>query len=236
MIAQSLHGYFIQIPPEIITALNLPENTSFECSLCGSVIQLTPVSGNIDISLQTPQVHVQPFTINCFGKFQLLFHGTPVPIRNKKAKELLSLLVCEQGHFLSKKKAAATLWPASNPVQAMNSLYKLCQYFKNAAAPLSLLPLTIENQSLSLDLERIDSDLSAFMQLSSPKSCDFLSCYTAAEALYTAPLLFDECYDWIAPYEAYYEIRYQDILQHLITYYRQIDNHRMAEYYQEKLF
>ena len=75
MITQSLHGYFIQLPPEIITALNLPENASFECSLCGSVIQLTPVSDDIDISYERCAASIFLIIGQIFGERNLMAQG-----------------------------------------------------------------------------------------------------------------------------------------------------------------
>ncbi len=48
--------------------------------------------------------------INTFGYFAVFVSGIPVLFTNKKAKELLALLVDRKGNFVSSKEAASILW------------------------------------------------------------------------------------------------------------------------------
>ncbi|MBO5623765.1 MAG: hypothetical protein J5959_19290 [Butyrivibrio sp.] len=240
MITQLYHGYFVQIPQEITKDVDFSEIKSFDCTFNGTEICLAPLSDQSFLSPITPvsftePLNINPITINCFGKLQLMYNNKPFPIKNKKAKELIGLLMCEQGKLVSKKKAAEMLWPDSTPSQAMNNLYKVCHYLKTSESPISLIPIFIDNQYLSLNVHLINSDLTQFMKLISQKDDDFPLFYANAEALYSGPVLYDECYDWILPYEAFYDIHYNNILEILINHYIKSNNFRMADYYKKKL-
>ncbi len=48
--------------------------------------------------------------INTFGYFSVFVNGIPILFTNKKAKELLALLVDRRGNFVTSKEAAGILW------------------------------------------------------------------------------------------------------------------------------
>lgn len=48
--------------------------------------------------------------INTFGYFAVFVNGIPILFTNKKAKELLALLVDRKGNFVTSKEAASILW------------------------------------------------------------------------------------------------------------------------------
>lgn len=48
--------------------------------------------------------------INTFGYFAVFVNGIPILFTNKKAKELLALLVDRKGNFITSKEAASILW------------------------------------------------------------------------------------------------------------------------------
>ena len=50
-------------------------------------------------------------TINCFGNFEVLFNGEPLPFKRKKAKELLAVLVDRNGASMTAKQLCAILFP-----------------------------------------------------------------------------------------------------------------------------
>ena len=49
-------------------------------------------------------------SIRAFGYFDVFVGGKPIPFRNKKAKELLALLVDRRGGYVSSEEAISFLW------------------------------------------------------------------------------------------------------------------------------
>lgn len=109
---------------------------------------------------------------------------------------------------MRKTHAAEALWPESDPLHAMDSLYKACGTLRRACG--SALPMEISRDTLWLDAARIDSDAARFEQLYQNRGS--IDCCTAAIELYTAPYLINEYYEWSARIEAYYDMRYMELL------------------------
>ncbi len=70
--------------------------------------------------------------------------------------------------------------------------------------------MDIQRDTLQLDDGEIDSDAAAFERLYQAR--ENLACCRAAVELYTAPFLYSEYYEWTARAEAYYEMRYMELL------------------------
>ena len=96
----------------------------------------------------------------------------------------------------------------------MDNLYKCCSVLKRMIRQGIPLPLRICRDTLSFDAREIDSDVKRFEMLYQQR--DDLACCKAAIALYAAPYLYEEYYDWIAPIEAYYDMRYMELLELVI--------------------
>lgn len=129
---------------------------------------------------------------------------------------------------MRKSAAAELLWPDSDPAHGMDNLYKVCSALRRMAAP--KLPLHVSRETLWLDVSQIDSDAARFERLYLHRS--ELSCCQAAIELYTAPFLINECYEWTARAEAYFDMRYMDLLLQAEQSARQSGNPRGARYYQ----
>ncbi len=142
----------------------------------------------------------------CFGSLTLYMDGVPLRIPSRKAGELLALLLLQKGRPLRKTVAAETLWPESDAERAMDSLYKVCGVLHS----LKYLPLEAQRDVIWLDDRGIDSDFAAFERFY--KAREDLDCCRAAIDLYTDPLLIHEYYEWTARAEAYYDIRYMELL------------------------
>lgn len=165
----------------------------------------------------------------CFGTFSLYCGGRPLKLPNKKAAELLALLLSEQGRTVRKAAAAERLWPESDPAHAMDSLYKVC----TALRRLRCLPLQINRDALWLDPSQIDSDAARFDRLYQYRGVP--ECCAAAIELYTAPFLLNEYYEWSARAEAYYDMRYMDLLSLAEKHADETGNRSAVRYYRRLL-
>ena len=78
-------------------------------------VMLYPVEGSLEVIKQTlPEK--RRVSIRTFGYFDVFVGDTPIVFRNKKAKELLALLVDRKGGYVTSKEAIGFLWedePAS---------------------------------------------------------------------------------------------------------------------------
>lgn len=125
--------------------------------------------------------------------------------------ETLALLFAEQGKPLRKVYVAETLWPGADGAHAMDCLYKACGVLRRLIRQGVPLPLSWDRDTLLLDGTRIDSDVGRFEQLYRQR--EEAVCREEAIALYTAPFLLNEYYEWTARREAYYDMRYLELLR-----------------------
>ena len=140
----------------------------------------------------------------------------------------MALLLAERGRPVRKASAAELLWPDSDPAHGMDNLYKVCGALRRMSEP--KLPLQIGRDTLWLDVSRIDSDIARFERLYLHRS-ELTCCQTAIE-LYTAPFLINECYEWSARAEAYFDMRYMELLMLAEQGSRQSGNLFAVRYYQ----
>lgn len=150
------------------------------------------------------------FFISCFGSFTLYWEGELVRIPSRKAREVLALLFTERGRPLRKVHAAERLWPGVDQAHAMDCLYKACGVLRRLIRQGVPLPLVWERDTLLLDGTHIDSDVDRFERLYLRR--EDAACREAAIAIYTAPFLLNEYYEWTAGLEAYYDMRYLELL------------------------
>jgi len=165
----------------------------------------------------------------CFGSFSLYCGGKPLKFPNKKAAELLALLVSEQGRVVRKPAAAELLWPGADSVHAMDSLYNVCTALRH----MRCLPLKVDRDTLWLDTSQIDSDIARFDRLYRYRNVP--ECCTEAIHLYTAPFLMNEYYEWSARAEAYYDMRYMQLLSLAEKHFSQAGDQASARYYRRLL-
>lgn len=72
---------------------------------------------------------------------------------------------------------------------------------------------------------------------------EFLKCFDSkavedwerAERLYTAPLLFENSFEWVEDYEAVYDMAYYEVLGRLSDYHEKQGNKDKTLYYKGKL-
>ncbi|MFA9381161.1 MAG: hypothetical protein ACERKO_08880, partial [Acetanaerobacterium sp.] len=147
------------------------------------------------------------------------------------AEELIALLICERGLPVSKVKTAALLWPDSEENRAMDSLYKTIRHIQNFCVDGVRVPIISTRRSLQLDVSDIDLDTEAFLRLYKSGNQED---WEQAEELYRGALFLDGYYDWISQYEAYFDVRYLELLSRLTDYYSFIGNNNLAQYYKNK--
>lgn len=159
------------------------------------------------------------FRLQCFGQFALYEGVRHIPIRCKKARELLSLLVWEDGGPVSKRYAASMLWPESNLERARDCLYKTLSWLRSRPELCRTFGLSAIRESISISLENLSVDLMEFDRCYAGRG-DIRCCRRAME-LYSAPPFWRDCYDWSTEKQSLYELRYAEILHALSEYHRQ---------------
>lgn len=95
------------------------------------------------------------------------------------------------------------------------------------------LPLCIRRDEIFLDLADIFCDLWEFRNIYETETHSYG--WERAVALYSAPLLFENCYEWAVLEEAYYDVRYAELLEKLAVCYRAEGRTKLAAFYEEKL-
>lgn len=148
----------------------------------------------------------------------------------KKSAELLAYLVCEMGAPVSKHRLAEVLWPAAEAEQAMDCLYKACRPIRKTPFAAHVVSTPGE---MRFDLTGVSCDLVDF-RCHYDFRCDIARC-EAAVALYRGPLLGENCYEWSSAGEAYYDIRYVELLTSLGEHYEKAGKKARAAYYQRAL-
>ncbi|SFR68009.1 AfsR/SARP family transcriptional regulator [Anaeromicropila populeti] len=155
-----------------------------------------------------------------------------ISITNKKAEELLAFLAWENGP-VKKIKAAETLWPDSSIEKARDSLYKVCRYLSSLQKNDISIPFTQYREELYLDLSQVECDFLIFESLCKENNC--IAQWEEAVKLYHGPFLFDHYYEWTEQAEAYYDIRYLELIQRLADYYQKQGNAKLVSFYKNKL-
>lgn len=224
----------IKLPKAVITNLSLEEGAQFDCDIENGIIYLKPIKGKANDITANKKIsnNSNIIQINCFERFSLFQNGDFIPITNKKAEELIAYLILE-GKPVKKSKLWELLWPEADSKNARDSLYKVCRYLRNLIKSGIEIPLKLFRNEIFLDTYKIDTDIERFESLYN-QSENISMCREAVE-LYTAPLLFDNYYDWTAQAEAYYDIRYCELVQKLIDYYKLLDNDDLVIFYQNKI-
>lgn len=125
------------------------------------------------------------------------------------------------------------MWAEAERGKARDSLYKVCAYVNQWQKAEGVeLPLAIYREEIYLNTELIEVDLYEFLKcLDSKEAKD----WERAEQLYTAPLLFENSYEWVEDYEASYDMAYYEVLGRLLDYYEKQGKRDKVLYYNRKL-
>lgn len=158
--------------------------------------------------------------------------GKFVHIANRKAEELLAYL-CVSGQPVKKERAAEVLWEDSSPENARDNLYKVCRYLRTLQKKGIEIPLQNHRKELYLDLSEASCDIREFQEIYAHGTEPWQ--WEKAVSLYTGPLLFDNYYEWTGVEEAYYDMRYYELLERLAADHRQKGREDMAALYDNKI-
>lgn len=154
-------------------------------------------------------------------------------MKNRKAEELLSYLCCNGGKAVRKRMLEELMWAEAERGKARDSLYKVCAFLNGWQEKEGIeLPLAIYREEIYLDTELVELDLQKFFKCLDSKNVED---WEHAERLYTAPLLFENSYEWVEDYEAVYDMAYYEVLGRLLDYYEKEGNREKALYYGRKL-
>lgn len=125
------------------------------------------------------------------------------------------------------------MWAEAERGKARDSLYKVCAFLNGWQEKEGVeLPLAIYREEIYLDTELIELDLQEFLKCFDSKNVED---WERAERLYTAPLLFENSYEWVEEYEAVYDMAYYEVLGKLSDYYKKRENKEKFLYYSRKL-
>lgn len=105
------------------------------------------------------------FSIKLLNGFQLFTaDGKKIGLKIKKARAMLTYLVCHAGQSVSRDKLAQLLWPDSQPRQARHSLRQALADLRKKITGLDDV-LLVESASIELRREQIHSDIHEFITL-----------------------------------------------------------------------
>lgn len=155
----------------------------------------------------------------------MYLNGTPLMLSSKK-EELLALLACEGGGPLTKRYVAEMLWADSPPLQALNNLYKLSVRIQ---AMKEKIPLRLDKNHISLNMDHIHCELEEFEILYKNRH-EIQTCRQAIE-LYRGLLFYQNCYEWAGQWEAYYDLRYMELLECMALHYEKSGDKKTSEIY-----
>lgn len=146
---------------------------------------------------------------------------------------MLSYLCCSGGKAVKKRMLEELMWAEAERGKARDSLYKVCTFLNQWQKTEGvILPLAIYREEIYLNTELIELDLQEFFMCLDSKVVED---WERAEQLYTAPLLFENSYEWVEDYEASYDMAYYEVLERLRNYYEEQGRRDKMLYYNRKL-
>ena len=123
-------------------------------------------------------------TINCFGNFEVLHNGEPLPFKRRKAKELLAVLIDRNGAGMTAKQICAILFP-NDTDDAKNAAYlrQLVLDLKNSLRTVQAEEvLQHETPYYRVDTNLIKCDYLSFLETGKPVfRGEYMTQYTWAE-------------------------------------------------------
>ncbi len=132
--------------------------------------------------------------LRLFGSFEASVNGIPLPrLRTRKGAVLLALLALKGGKFVEREWLAGTLWPDSEPKQALYNLRQSLSDLRRALGPGAVLLHSPTSRTLLLRPQGVSCDVLRFDSLVAQGNTDS---WEAALALYTGPLLepwYEDC-------------------------------------------
>ncbi|MFI6317674.1 tetratricopeptide repeat protein [Nonomuraea sp. NPDC050556] len=153
--------------------------------------------------------------------------------QSRKARDLLTWLVCQRGRPVAREAAMEVLWPGEEPAKCANRLSVALSTVRSVLDPQRKFgefvradKYTIQLTGLRVDVEEF---LSAAAKALESQDDDLL---VAAEARYTGNVCEDSPYcDWLEPLREEALAVYQALLRKLAVRAQQVDDHDRAVRY-----
>ncbi len=219
----------LSLPEEFIEQLGIQDDSTLTCFLENNELRIRPEA----LAPIAPEAYsLSPekiLEIKCFGNMSVSLDKCEISFQSKKAKELTAYLLCRGCGPVKNSVLAETLWPDVPIVNAMDSLYKTIRCLKKICVNETFFPIIILHGETYLERQKISCDLEQFEALYRQKNIP--GSWKAAVELYRGTLLETEAYDWITPYEAYYDIRFLEMTEYLADYYEKSGDQKLARYY-----
>ncbi len=223
----------LSLPEEFIEQLGIQDGSTLTCFLEDNELRIRPET----LTQTAPESCSLPgkktLEIKCFGNMSAILGKSEIAFQNKKAKELTAYLLCRGYGPVKNTILAEALWPDVPIANAMDSLYKAIRYLKKICVNGTLFPITMLHGETYLERQKISCDLEQFESLYRQKNIP--GDWKSAVELCRGTLLETESFDWIAPYEAYYDIRFLEMTEYLADYYEKIGSEKFALYYRRLL-
>lgn len=233
----------LTIPNEVVRTLLIEEGDEMELTIKNRVICLALVrteeacqknfAGEGENKIKT-SVKPAPLAFLCFGGFSVYCHGATVGIASKKARELLALLLLQNGNPLSKKVIAELLWPDKIPQKSMACFYKANQYLRSIPEFNEVFPIINRGGALALNMSQVYSDIHEFNQLL--RQTPTVENRQRMLLLYQGRLFENETFDWLSSREAYFDMEYLEAAEWLIRQYKSHNQIQKAQKYISLIF
>jgi len=135
--------------------------------------------------------------VRLFGPLDIRVQGVPLaPLRSRKGRWLLALLILRPNREVAREWLAGTLWPDSDDAVALATLRRTLTDLRQALGAQAAALQSPTPQTLLLDMAGVQADLTDFDTLLAKGDDDAL---TRAIALYRGPLLEGCSEEWIVP-------------------------------------
>jgi len=146
--------------------------------------------------------------LRLFGRFEAVVDGAPLRrLRTHRGQTVLAYLALHAGKAVDRASLAATVWPLSDPSDALYSLRRTLTDLRQALGEYSAALVSPTAATLMLDANRVGIDVQVFEKLSRAEDrvCE-------AADLYRGELLEGWNDDWIVTHRSHYGIKLRECL------------------------
>lgn len=173
------------------------------------------------ISKLNPE-YKEPLSIKTFGNFEVFKGDHYLKWHGSKVKELFCFLISHYGRSIHKELIIDTIWPDYPNNRALGNLHTAIHRLKHSFIEFeNHIQIEYNCDHYKVILKDVAFDLSDFDQIVKATiniNEDNLFKVKEALNLYTGPFLEQNGYIWSYSFQAYYEIKYQQLLEKLIKF------------------
>jgi predicted ATPase/DNA-binding SARP family transcriptional activator len=177
--------------------------------------------------------HAPALQVRLFGPLDIYVHGVPLaPLRSRKGRWLLALLILRPSREVEREWLAGTLWPDSDDTAALATLRRTLTDLRQALGDQAGVLRSPTPRTLLLDLSGVQTDLGDFDAAIAEADEESLA---RAVGLYRGPLL-EGCFeDWIVPEREARAHIYLQALETLAEKARERRQYSQAIHYLQRL-